>query len=507
MKRQGFLDFRTGLGLVAAIVSLFAQRVAAEPTQVTTTNGPVIGQVADGVLSFKGIPYAAPPVGPLRWRPTQPPKSWTTPRAAKAFSPACPQSFAQSARFTEPTSEDCLYLNVFAPAKPSPKPLPVMVWIYGGSWTNGSGSRPLYDGSAFARDGVILVSFNYRLGALGFFAHPLLTAEAGPTDPLFAYGHLDQVAALKWVQANIAAFGGDPANVTVFGESAGGGSLLALLTLPQAKGLFARAIAESAPAVVVPKSLNMAEKSGASYLAMKGVLATATLEDLRKLPADQLVGDYDATPIVDGRLQKETYLSALKGGRATIVPMIIGTNSDEGSLVAYYAKLPDQMMFLFRAKLDAMRGLYGLPSTDDKTLGRQLFADTVFGAPSRLIAETISQTAPAYLYRFAYLPEEDRAQGSSPQIGVRHGGELEFVFASLGRGWIKSPSPNDHQISDQVHACWVAFAKTGAPCPVWPAYQRSNDQTLVIDPSGLHAESGYRKPVYDAVLATVLPGG
>ena len=229
----------------------------ADPITLALKDGPVTGLVENGVLTVKGVPFAAPPVGELRWRPTQKVAPWTAPRAAEHFSAACPQTFnPESSAKPEPISEDCLYLNVWAPAKAGSKRLPVMVWIHGGSWTNGSGSRPLYDGTRFAHDGVILVTFNYRLGALGFFAHPALTAEAAPDAPLFAYGHLDQIAALQWVQANIARFGGDPGDVTVFGESAGAGSLLALLSIPQTQGLFARAIVESAPAMAASWNLS-----------------------------------------------------------------------------------------------------------------------------------------------------------------------------------------------------------------------------------------------------------
>ena len=466
----------------------------ADPITLALKDGPVTGLVENGVLTVKGVPFAAPPVGELRWRPTQKVAPWTAPRAAEHFSAACPQTFnPESSAKPEPISEDCLYLNVWAPAKAGSKRLPVMVWIHGGSWTNGSGSRPLYDGTRFAHDGVILVTFNYRLGALGFFAHPALTAEAAPDAPLFAYGHLDQIAALQWVQANIARFGGDPGDVTVFGESAGAGSLLALLSIPQTQGLFARAIVESAPALSLPSGLKSAEGRGKSYLASRGVKADATAADLRALPVESLIGSYDASLVPDGRLQKETYLDALAAGRAVVVPMIIGSNSDEGSLVQYYRAMPALMLTMIGPhKAEALQN-YGAETPSDAALGRTLFADAVFGAPSRRIASLVSPVQPAYLYRFDYVAEEERGV----RTGARHGGELEFVFGTLGKGWVKSPTPADFALSETIHACFLAFAKTGKPCANWPVYDPKTDQTLVFDPSGAHAVAAYRKAPYD----------
>ncbi len=484
--------------LAAAHLALAASAAsAAEPARpvVKTEDGAVVGVVDDGVAVFKGIPYAAPPVGPLRWRPPAPAIRWSAPRDASQFGAVCPQPVSRG--FTlkvEPTSEDCLFLNVWAPAKRTAKPLPVMVWIHGGSWTIGSGSKGIYDGASFARDGVVTVTINYRLGALGFFAHPALTHEAGADAPLFAYGHMDDIAALKWVQRNIAAFGGDPSQVTVFGESAGSGSILFLLATPSAKGLFAKAILESAPGLVLPKSLSAAEAQGVKYVARHGLGADSTVEQLRAMPAADLVGDYDATPIPDGRLTPEPVDKAVIAGHLISVPMIIGTNGDEGSLVREYPAIPNQLLMIFSPRKPELKSVYGAEAPDDSSLGRLLFADAVFGVPARWISA--KSASPVWLYRFNYVADSERA--TAP--GAYHGGELPFVFDTLKASWIKTPTPADQAVATRLHACWSAFAKSGAPCAGWTAYSRAEDDTLVMDASGTAAMmTGYHRAAFDLI--------
>ncbi len=311
---------------------------AAFPDQVKVEGGAVKGAVADGVLSFKGIPFAAPPVGDLRWRPPQPVVPWTGVKEATAYGHDCAQKpFPSDAAplGTEP-SEDCLVVNVWRPAEKTSAALPVMVWIYGGGFVNGGSSPAVYDGSQFAKQGVVLVSFNYRVGRFGFFAHPALSAEH-PGEPLGNYALMDQIAALQWVQKHIAGFGGNPKDVTVFGESAGGMSVHALLTSPAAKGLFHKAIIESGggrSGLLTMRKLHddqpnqpSAEAVGVAFAKSNGIEGTdaAALKALRALPADKVVaglnlmtmggasGTYVGGPILDGKIMVESVEDVVQG--------------------------------------------------------------------------------------------------------------------------------------------------------------------------------------------------
>ena len=297
-----------GAALLGSAVAWVAGPALADtPVTVKIDSGPVVGVSGDRANVFRNIPFAAPPVGALRWAPPQAVKPWTAPRPAADNGPSCPQPMnadgsPNGGGANGPTSEDCLQLNVFAP--PHAKGAPVMVWIHGGGHVVGAGW--IYGGENFARDGVVVVSLNYRLGALGYFAHPAISAGAKPGEATGNFGLMDQIAALKWVQRNIAAFGGDPKNVTVFGESAGGMSTLAVLATPAAKGLYSKAIVESGAGWFVPKTLADREKEGAAALAKAGITA-ATLGDLRGVPAEKLAlvpGDYQ--PFTDGKLTEIT---------------------------------------------------------------------------------------------------------------------------------------------------------------------------------------------------------
>ncbi|HXA40319.1 MAG TPA: carboxylesterase family protein [Phenylobacterium sp.] len=315
------MTLRTTLAAAAvlALAGLAAPAFAADTVKVA--QGTLHGATAGPVASFKNIPFAAPPVGDLRWRPPQSPASWTGVRDATAYGPMCMQMRQVTPDVKQ--SEDCLTLNVWTPAgfKPGGK-LPVMVFIHGGSFTGGSGSNAIYDGTHFAERGVVLVTVNYRLGRLGFFAHPALTAEQ-PGAPLANYGMMDNIAALKWVQANIAAFGGDPKNVTAFGESAGGILINDLMASPQARGLFAKAISESGFGRVPGLPMAAAEKAGVAYATGLGVAGTGpdAVKALRALPADQLSkATGQITPIVDGKVMPEGPAAAFAAGRELKVP-------------------------------------------------------------------------------------------------------------------------------------------------------------------------------------------
>jgi para-nitrobenzyl esterase len=431
---------------------------AATPVQIKVDGGIVAGAVHDGVLSFKGIPFAAPPVGALRWRPPQPVSGWSAVRRAVSYGPDCMQvPFPEDAApLRSALSEDCLYLNVWRPARASSK-LPVMVWIYGGGFVNGGTSPAVYDGSQFARDDIVLVSFNYRLGNFGFFAHPALSAEQRGA-ALGNYAFMDQIAALQWVQRNSGAFGGDPANVTVFGESAGGASVHVLLTSPLARGLFRKAIIESAggrPGVRVLAPLSggaeAAEAIGVALARRFGVKGQGpeALARLRAVPAGELVSGLnmatagrDATyvggPILDGKLCLGAPTDLYAAGQGAPVPIMIGANSmDLGG---------DQRML----------------------------------EPARAIARLLTARGqPVFLYRFSYVAESLRATLE----GAPHASEIPFVFDTVAARYGKELTAADEAAARAVHRYWVAFAREGAPQvqgePAWPAYDAQRD--LIMD--------------------------
>jgi len=401
-----------------------------------------------------------------------------------------------------PMSEDCLQLNVFAPlARPGAKPAPVMVWIHGGSHRTGAGW--VYDGQNFARDGVVLVAINYRLGPLGYFAHPALTKAAGPKAPLGSYGLMDQVAALKWVQRNIAAFGGDPNNVTVFGESAGGMSTLALLATPDAKGLFHKAIVQSGGGWFEPGSLKAQEEAGLAVAEKLGLPAKTTVAQLRAVPVETLIKTVEADfgPFPDGRLLPRTATQAFAAGAAIDVPMIIGWNNGEDSLLGgpgggarFAAGLPPMAKAFYEEA--AAEG--------DEALGRAVFTDRVFGAPARWIAGKAADGAPAFLYHFSYVGDRYR------QVLDRahHAAEIQYVFEYWGRRTPDSVvSDEDRAMAGLMHGCWVAFARSGAPAcedQAWPAYDAASDQLLEFG-AETGVRQGFSKRQLDAVEQFALP--
>ncbi len=455
----------------------FTAAAWADPVKVKVDSGTLVGEASDGITSFKGVPFAAPPVGDLRWKPPQPVAAWTGDRAAIENGASCSQNSRLGAEAK--VSEDCLYLNVFAPK--DAKNLPVMVWIHGGSNLNGSGS--IYNGAAFAKSGVVTVTINYRMGALGFFAHPELTKAAGKDDPLANYGLMDQTAALQWVQKNIAAFGGDPSKVTVFGESAGAIDIYALLGLKSSKGLFQQAILESNITWGVSAPLADAEKDGKALVTRAGAAETATLADLRTIPAMKLVEAAAGArfPIVDGRYMTETSLSAVANKRTMDIPLIVGSNSYEASLASQ---------------------LKGSAATD--------WTNSQAGAPARFIAAKSADGKPSWLYFFSYVPTARRTPES---MGAAHATEISFVFGGQmraagapppapGSALALPPEPTDEDkaMATLMHSCWVGFAKTGAPAcasgPAWPAYTPANDQLMEFgSPSGVR--TNFRKEELD----------
>ena len=501
---------KTGWAMAAtAVVTMLAGAAMAGSPTVKIDSGVLEGRAQGGVLSFKGVPYAAAPVGALRWAPPADPPTWTGERVADKYGAVCPQPMNADGSpnlggASGATSEDCLFLNVWAPK--GARRAPVMVWLHGGGNTLGAGSLGAYDGSAFVRDGIILVSLNYRLGALGFFAHPALTKAAKPAEPLVAYGIMDQISGLEWVHRNIAAFGGDPGNVTVFGESAGGIDTLVLMASPLAKGLFAKAIVESGAGWAVPKTMAKAEAQGKALAIKVGAPADATIEQLRALPVAAFEkGDEreDYSPAVDGRLLTESVSQAFAAGHAAKVPLMIGTNSYEASLMTSLKLSPAAVLAFTPASLKAA---YADEPTD-AAKAAAIFTDNFMGAPGRWVAARAAD-GPSYLYHFAYVP--DGLRGKVP--GAGHDTEIPFVFDSwstlgaLGAG-VKL-TDQDRAVTALVHSCWVSFAKSGVPAcvgaPAWPAYTAANDTLMYFDaPASL--KTHFRKTQYDTQEAVLLP--
>lgn len=490
---------------VAALVAPFLIQGCASQAQpaasghVTIASGELAGTREDGVVSFRNIPFAAPPVGDLRWQPPAAPAAWEGVRDASEFGPSCPQP-ARPDRPQSPAlanqSEDCLSLNVWAPE--NAENAPVMVWIHGGAHRLGSGTLPYYDGTALAEKGVVLVTLNYRLGLLGYFAHPALTTEAEPGEPLGNYGLMDQIAALEWVQENISAFGGDPGNVTVFGESAGGASTIYLLTVPAAHGLFQKAIVESGGGFQQPDTLAQQEEKGLAAAASAGLGADASAADLRALTPDQVLDM--AGPLqglgfgsfIDGTLVTEPPAQAFASGREADVPLIIGANSNEASVMRTLGVNNRVVAAAAGGRLDELKAAYNADAIGEEEFVRQLMGDFSFVAPARWVAGETADGAPSYLYHFDYVME--RRRNRAP--GASHGSEIPYIFKTLGEVPLigRFVTGEDEEMSEIMATCWVSFARTGAPdCGDgldWPAYGASD--TLMLFDTSPGAETGYR---------------
>lgn len=501
-------------GITAALMASSASAAPA-PTRVQTDAGYVTGVASAEAVAFKGIPYAAAPVGALRWRPPQPAARWSGDRAATAYGADCMQKPYTGSNGTIATTpaEDCLFVNVWRPAQTSDKPLPVLVWIHGGGFVNGGSSLGIYSGEAFARDGVILVSLNYRLGRFGFFGHPALTQEH-PDEPKANYGYLDQIAALKWVQRNIAAFGGDPKNVTVFGQSAGGGSVHALLTSPLAKGLFERAVIHSgggrggltggwklSQAVGDTPSL---EQIGVNFAQTKGIADTgpAGLVKLRALTADEVVDglqiiarpDKDGPPTfggptIDGKVVLEHPDAAYRAGHNAKVPVMIGaTDADIGSELSTFDRADPFKGF--GAGRAAAKAAYDPDNSGDAAeIGRKMGLDAVMLEPARSTARAFRvQGLPAYEFRFSYVAPSIAAQNPK---GARHSSDLPFVFDTVDVRYGDKLTATDQQVATTAHGYWVNFAKTGDPngpgLPRWPTAEANRDQVLDFRRDGVVA--------------------
>ncbi len=490
--------------LLAVLLTLAAPHAHAAP-QADTALGRVAG-TQDGELAiFKGLPYATPPVGALRWTPPRPAMPWTGTRDATRFGLACAQQPGMSLENggdVGPQGEDCLTLSIWS-ADPQPAARrPVLVWLHGGAYLFGAGSLSLYDGSALARHGLVVVTVNYRLGALGFFAHPALAREGQAMN----FGLLDQIAALRWVQQNIAAFGGDPTQVTLAGQSAGAQSVLSLMASPPARGLFHRAIAQSPyglPSHTRAKARDTAARQ-ADALGLPSARASAAA--LRALPAERLATlmgpglSLAPSPIVGDAALPTSILRAFQRGQQAPVPLLIGSNSDEATVVRAFGIEPAQLVTKLGAAKLLVQGQYpGV--TDPAELGRQVARDAAFTAFARRIAVLQAPKAPTWRYYFGHIAEGARTQ----QPGVGHGGEIPAVFgtSALCQCLGATPTAADTALYDEVQARWAAFALGGQPdvpgAPAWPRDGRLHSMVMVFDGQA-QATPGFMRQRLDAFI-------
>jgi para-nitrobenzyl esterase len=461
-----------------------------EPVRVEQGLAAGTGGRASGVRVFRGIPYAAAPAGALRWKPPQPADSWDGVRQAAAPGNACPQpAFPTNGLYgasPPPTGEDCLNLNIWTPAKTAADRLPVMVWIHGGSFVHGTGAAIGYDGENLARHGVVVVTINYRLGVFGLLALPELAAESAQHSA-GNYAFLDQIAALLWVQRNITAFGGDPARVTIFGESAGGGSVNILMASPLAAGLFSRVIAESGGSFAPMRSLTEGEKEGRQLAARAGAGPEA-LKSLRAMPAADLVKattDDDIDAVVDGWVLPQSVYSIFAQGKQNDVPVVVGSNANEGTIFAPPGGsiTPDE--FAANAKKrygtfsDDFLKIYPAGASDAEATASYFAAirDGEIAWDMRIWARMAAKTGHhrAYRYYFSRVPP-----GRGERLGAFHGSELAYVFGNFP--YRISYQDWDRQLAETMETYWTNFARSGDPngagLTAWPIYDATKDNVL-----------------------------
>jgi para-nitrobenzyl esterase len=491
--------------------------------QVTTESGAISGVSESGITVYKGVPFAAPPVGNLRWRAPAPVIPWTGTRKADAFAPACMQTGVSMPGETPPAvSEDCLYLNLWMPEKEKEKTthdlLPVIVWIYGGGYINGSASMPLYWGDRLAQKGVVVVTIAYRLGPLGFLALPELTRES-PHHSSGNYGLMDQIAALEWIRRNITAFGGDPKNVTIAGQSSGAISVSVLMASPRAKGLFQRAIGESGglfePLQLAPKYLLAnAELDGEKYAASLGA---ASLQELRRLPASQLTGNAGGIvhPVIEPEVLPVSPYEAFTSGLQNDVPLLIGSNAEEARALVDVSQVKASTF-----DSDIEKSFGGLPpplvsayphatDAEAKQARLDLERDLRFGWDMWAWARLQAATGHSNIYYYSFTQQPPFPAGSVYEgWGASHFAELWYVFDHLDQEpWRWSAA--DRKVADEISSYWVNFARSGNPngasLPVWPAFTNTDTKVLYLgDPIIVGGVANINSlKVFDAVYSAV----
>jgi para-nitrobenzyl esterase len=485
-----------------------------------TANGVVRGLANGAVDEFLGIPYAAPPVGALRWQPPQPAANWSGVRDATQFAPHCPQpagAFGQASM-----SEDCLFLNVFTPShQKAGSPHPVMVWIHGGALVSGESND--YDPAKLVADGVTVVTINYRLGALGFLAHPALADANGQSGD---YGLMDQQAALRWVQRNIASFGGNPNHVTIFGESAGGLSTLSQVASPQARGLFERAISESGSYNLTQASLSSAEAAGAAF-ATKAGCAIQTAACLRSLPVSTILADQDAagyTPNINSEVLPESLGTAFATGNFNRVPIINGTNRDEWRLFVAISELEGNPVTAsnYQSMISSTLGVpaaaaviaakYPLTAFPSPSVALgAVGTDAIFACPALTIDQSVSHFVPTFAYEFndENAPELFLPPVSFP-YGAAHASEIQYVMDLPTAAFPKPLSAQQQQLATIMKGYWTNFAKRGFPSsfgtPFWPLFNNLTQKMQSLTPPAPQTETDFAN-THNCAFWTALAAG
>jgi para-nitrobenzyl esterase len=474
------------------LVFIFNSCSNLEPGQVKIKDGILQGTIEGSLKVFKGIPFAAPPVGNLRWRAPQPVEKWKGVKQATEFAPAP----MQGGNPPSGKSEDCLYLNIWSPANVASEKIPVLVWIHGGGFSFGSTSEPSYNGAKLAKKGVVLVSIAYRVGQLGFLAHPELTSES-PNHTSGNYGLLDMIAGLQWIQKNIAAFGGDPGKVTIFGESAGGIAVSMLCASPLAEGLFHGAISQSGGSFGPPRPttfpgenlrlLKDAEQDGIEYTRKANV---STIAELRSIVADSLPmgwGMGSAWPVIDGYAIPDDQYKLYESGIYNDVPVLIGYNSDEGASFSR-EKTPEDYMAGVEKRYgifaDTLVKVYPVGKDNVPKTARDLARDAAFGWHTWSWARLQSETGKSKVFYYYFDQHPDYPE-DSPHFGYGspHGQDIRYVFMNLDT-LNPNTTKSDLELSETMGTYWTNFARNGNPnskgVPEWQAFSDANPVVMYL---------------------------